>query len=62
MAEELEFTPMMHVVMGNDFPSAVFSTAEKAEAYVARKKVESKKDKRMIYWRTYEFSLDREET
>lgn len=52
------------VVMGNDFPDAVFSTEEKADAYINLKKDEealrmaSEQYPRRVYWRSYEFGLD----
>lgn len=44
------------VVMGNDFPDAVFSSEEKATAYCAEKKKEPSPGAR-IHWRSYEFEL-----
>lgn len=48
------------VVMGNDFPNAVFSSEAAADEYCARKKAEPPVHHgnfRRIYWRTYEFEL-----
>lgn len=52
------------VVMGNDFPSGVFSTEEKAKAFVDRKIEENRLErergdtKTRIYWRYYKFEED----
>lgn len=53
--------------MGNDYPSAVFDTEEKADAHVEEKKAEDKarheKERPTwpysprIFWRAYEFEL-----
>jgi hypothetical protein len=50
------------VVMGNDFPDAVFKSEAAAEKYCADKKAANHKDRqsghgRMIYWRSYDFDL-----
>lgn len=47
------------VVMGNDFPDAVFFTKASAEAYCERKRDEPKIDPyhARIYWRHYEFEV-----
>lgn len=49
------------VVMGNDYPSAVFEDEAKAEAYCKEMKAESKKGKPAsypgIYYRVYEFEV-----
>lgn len=53
------------VVMGNDFPDAVFVSREAAEEYCAKERVDEA-DQRIrngdkfgprIHWRTYEFEL-----
>jgi hypothetical protein len=53
----------VYVVMGNDFPEAVFSKEKDAEAFCAEK-VGKKPHKGLpaahVHWRTYEFKLDRE--
>lgn len=41
------------VVMGNDFPDAVFLTEEGANKYIEKKKKDSKEYR--IYWRFYAF-------
>jgi hypothetical protein len=59
------------VVMGNDFPAAVFSTEERANAYCETAAVEHQRRMRQhygegrpfpkIYFRATEFELDAEE-
>jgi hypothetical protein len=44
------------VVMGNDFPDAVFSTEAAADAYCAMQKGINSR----IYWRSFDFVLDKE--
>lgn len=54
-------TKLMHVVMGNDFPAAVFDTLEAAEAYCveARKKGPfNPSGSSRIHWRVYDFYLN----
>src|SRR5438309_1423043 len=51
------------VIMGNDYPAAVFSTEAAASAYVEMKKHEDphygmKYTSPRIYWRFYEFEID----
>lgn len=53
-----------YVVMGNDFPSTVTLTKKAAEAYIARRKAEEKKEAERrgypragIYWRVDEFKM-----
>ena len=49
------------VVMGNDFPDAVFSTAKAAEEYCAQQRKLEQAQKpfaRKVYWRVYPFKLD----
>lgn len=55
----------VHVVMGNDFPSAVFSTEALAEAYCKRMgganaDPRGPQPQRRIYWRHYKFELDKD--
>jgi hypothetical protein len=57
----------VHVVMGNDFPDAVFTSSETAEAYCEQKRAaDRERDKRdgrpdygspRIHWRAYDFEL-----
>lgn len=47
----------VYVVMGNDYPAAVFATEEAAEAYCVAKRKEPRTSGIMIYWRVYEFAL-----
>lgn len=49
------------VVMGNDFPAAVFDNEETAEAYVDFIKSEDRpiKPSRRIHWRVYAFDLNK---
>ena len=53
----------VYVVMGNDNPDSVFSNEALADAYVANRKAEDNPSGdgmyRRIYWRAYEFELDR---
>lgn len=49
------------VVMGNDYPSAVFSTEKRADGYVAARKEDEPRVGPRIYWRSYEFHVDKEE-
>lgn len=51
------------VVMGNDYPEAVFSSNKLAQEYCDRKKKENEKDikrgtSRTIYYRPYGFMVD----
>lgn len=46
----------VYVVMGNDYPEAVFSTPSAAEAFCRKKKAE--REDRRIYWRDYDFVVD----
>lgn len=41
------------VVMGNDYPDAVFDTEAAAEAYCAKQRPHNDR----IYWRVYEFEV-----
>jgi hypothetical protein len=41
------------VVMGNDYPDAVFSTEEAAEAHCALQRLKTKR----IHWRVYGFAV-----
>lgn len=48
------------MIMGNDFPAAVFGSEDAADKYINQKKEETKKKMEtlggsMIYWRSYEF-------
>ena len=48
------------VIMGNDFPDAVFDNEEAAEAHIKARKAEGKihgGSYAKIYWRAYEFPL-----
>jgi hypothetical protein len=47
----------VYLVMGNDFPEAVFTTREAAEAYCDRQKDRDKAAGRRIYWRVKEFEV-----
>ena len=47
----------VHVVMGNDYPAAVFRKEESAEEFCVCKKKANKPNERAIYWRHYEFEL-----
>lgn len=53
----------VYVVMGNDFPDAVFDSQKKAEQFIEQKKKEDDKIKEKyyarIYWRAYEFELNK---
>jgi hypothetical protein len=55
---------MVYVVMGNDYPDAVFSTEEAAEAYCEKKRQAEKKENKGkwqgpgIFWRVHHFQLD----
>lgn len=51
------------VIMGNDYPDAVFSNEAAARVYCEQKTKENDKDmvrgdSRKIYWRAYDFVLD----
>lgn len=49
----------MHVIMGNDFPAGICSSAEKAEEVLRQKKeAEGRQGAVRIYWRSYEFEID----
>jgi hypothetical protein len=50
------------VIMGNDYPDAVFLSAAEADAYVAaaKREQEAMRDddcRKRIYWRHYEFEI-----
>ena len=51
----------VYVIMGNDYPDAVFRRKDEAEAYVEKKKKEDEIQQRQghgrIYWRVYDFDL-----
>lgn len=50
------------VVMGNDFPDSVFDSEDAAEAACDSKRAERERSPtghRAIYWRIYEFTLNR---
>lgn len=55
----------VHVVMGNDYPDSVFSTAEAAEKYCAERRAADKKRNNLegkrfyptVYWRVYSFPV-----
>lgn len=54
---------MMHVVMGNDFPAAVFDDLAKAEAYCDQQRLKGPHTESgicRIHWRTYDFYLNNE--
>jgi hypothetical protein len=55
-------TMKVFVVMGNDFPDAVFSTVVLADQYVRAKQAEKpiRRPAPTMYWRVYEFTLDTE--
>lgn len=50
------------VVMGNDYPEAVFTTESKAEEFCQKMKEQQKGEQRRIYWRSYKFILNRDPT
>ena len=47
----------VYVVMGNDYPEAVFKLEAQAVKFCSDKKKERGTQKPVIYWRTYEFEL-----
>lgn len=48
----------VYVVMGNDFPDAVFTSAELAQVYCASKAVDTRPGGiTRVYWRFYDFEL-----
>jgi hypothetical protein len=54
---------VMYVVMGNDFPDAVFDKLEAAEAYCVEKRKEgpfNPSGSPRVYWRVYDFYLNNE--
>lgn len=51
---------IIHVVMGNDFPDAVFSSETLAEEYCERRRVDDRREGRRIYWRVNSFEVDAE--
>ena len=66
MAERCSAAPAsttIYVIMGNDYPSAVFASEERAEAYCdVRKKARKPSDMGpRIYWRWYKFPVDVEQ-
>ena len=50
-------TMKVYVVMGNDYPDAVFKLEQDAEKFCSDEKKERGEQKPGIYWRTYEFEL-----
>jgi len=53
----------VYVVMGNDYPDAVFTSEQVAKAYVLKKKAHRDLHRvTRIHWRYYEFTLNREAT
>jgi hypothetical protein len=55
------------VIMGNDYPVAVFKDETAAEMFCEKKKAERERLTRdgfepRIYWRYYEFNLNEEKT
>lgn len=53
----MEETVNVYVVMGNDYPDAVFTTQELADAYCAKQKQVDLMNGRRIYWRVYPFPV-----
>lgn len=54
----------VHVVMGNDYPAAVFDDDKLAAAFIEKMDGPSNKTKfghSRIHWRAYEFELNKEE-
>lgn len=54
---------VMHVVMGNDFPEAVFDSLTAAEAFCIEKRKEgpfNPSGSNRIHWRVYDFKLNDE--
>lgn len=52
---------VVHVVMGNDYPAAVFDTMEAAEAYCVKRRTMgpfNPSGSPRIHWRVYEFKLN----
>lgn len=47
-------SPIVYVVMGNDYPDAVFTTEVAASAYCSDKKAQTG---RRVHWRYYAFRL-----
>ncbi len=47
----------VYVVMGNDFPDAVFAKADDAEAYCKREDAKNIPHTQRIHWRFYDFEL-----
>ena len=54
-ATKLAANSQVFVVMGNDYPDAVFDSEEKAQAYIKTQSDEVTGHK--IYWRAYPFTL-----
>jgi hypothetical protein len=53
----------VYVIMGNDYPGAVFDNEAAADRFIALKKAENDKNMSQgmggkIYWRKYEFKLN----
>jgi hypothetical protein len=46
------------VVMGNDYPDAVFSTLELAETYCKKKRDQHRMNSRPVNWQPYPFVVD----
>ena len=47
----------VYVVMGNDFPDAVYAKEADARAYCEFRKQKDTEEGRRIYWRVYEFEV-----
>lgn len=52
----------VYVVMGNDFPAAVFDTQIGAREYCVKQRARNAEyiDRRKIYWNWYKFELNEE--
>lgn len=50
----------VYVVMGNDYPDAVFDSEQAAKSFCEAKKAKNATGERPIYWRYFEFEMNRE--
>ena len=54
---ESETRMSVYVVMGNDFPDAVFDNEAAAEAYCEARRAQNAESGTRVYWRFYVFPL-----
>ena len=55
----METEQRVYVVMGNDFPEAVFASREAADRFCADREREHVKGQVRIHWRAYDFKVNK---